>query len=107
MDTLRARGADKENSVFRPTDVFLNIAVILHLLFNVACLSQLNHPPLPHGWFSAKMVYITLTSISLSWKGKIKYCSFVDFSFRPHLPTMSVNDALYNGKPNAGSLELV
>jgi hypothetical protein len=56
MDTRRARGADKENSVFRPTDVFLNIAAIFHLLFGLACPLQLNHPPLPHGWSSSKMV---------------------------------------------------
>ncbi len=56
MDTLRARGADKENSAFRPTDFFLNIAAILNLLFVLACLFQLNHPSLPHGLSSTEMV---------------------------------------------------
>ncbi len=43
-----------------------------------------------------------------SWKCEIKCCALVDLSFSPHLlPPCLLNNALDNGKPNAGSFKLI
>ena len=107
IDTLRAWGADKENSVFCTTDFFLNIAAIFHPLFVLACPFPLNHPPPAPGLSSTGIISTAFTSTYFSWKGKIKCCAVVDLSFSPHMSTVSLNDALDNGKPNAGFFKLV
>jgi hypothetical protein len=42
-----------------------------------------------------------------SGNGKIKCCTLIDLSFSPHLPAVSLNNALDNGKPDAGSFKLI